>query len=186
MNIVVCVKQIPDPANPSELDPHNHFLVRPEEQVMYDGDRYGVEMALQLAEASEEIFATTVESSSFRGILELATPYTRLQELTIGSRPARRGDGGLENLRAIPWVLCWTQTRLLLHAWLGAGRAWRERRDEPDAKKLHALVDERVDEMRALAHQAVDSAIELHGVLTPEQRAEIAKRVEERMAEHDE
>ena len=53
MNIVVCVKQIPDPANPSELDPSTHFLVRPEDQVMDDGDRYGVEMALQLAEASE-------------------------------------------------------------------------------------------------------------------------------------
>ena len=53
MNIVVCVKQIPDPANPSELDPSTHYLVRPEDQVMDDGDRYGVEMALQLAEASE-------------------------------------------------------------------------------------------------------------------------------------
>lgn len=53
MNIVVCVKQIPDPANPSQLDPESHFLVRPEDQVMDDGDRYGVEMALQLAEASE-------------------------------------------------------------------------------------------------------------------------------------
>ncbi len=60
------------------------------------------------------------------------------------------------------------------------------KQDEPDAKKLHALVDERVDEMRTLAHQAVDSAIELHGVLTPEQRAEIAKRIEEHMAERDE
>ncbi|MBW2453362.1 MAG: periplasmic heavy metal sensor [Deltaproteobacteria bacterium] len=60
------------------------------------------------------------------------------------------------------------------------------KRDEPDAKKLHDLVDERAEEMRALAHQAVDGAIELHGVLTPEQRAEIAKRIEERMAEHDE
>ena len=60
------------------------------------------------------------------------------------------------------------------------------KRDEPDAKKLHALVDERIDEMRSLAHEAVDKAIELHGVLTPEQRAEIAKRIEERMAEHEE
>jgi len=53
MDIVVCVKQIPDPANPGRLDPESHFLVRPDDQVMDDGDRYGVEMALQLAEASE-------------------------------------------------------------------------------------------------------------------------------------
>jgi electron transfer flavoprotein beta subunit len=53
MNIVVCVKQIPNPADPGELDPDTHFLKRPEEQLMDEGDSYGVEMALQLAEASE-------------------------------------------------------------------------------------------------------------------------------------
>lgn len=53
MNIVVCVKQIPDPANPYTLDPETHFLVRSNEQVLDDGDRYGVEMALQLAEGSD-------------------------------------------------------------------------------------------------------------------------------------
>lgn len=52
MNIAVCVKQIPDPASPYELDPENHWLIRPDEQVLDDGDRYGVEVALQLAEQS--------------------------------------------------------------------------------------------------------------------------------------
>jgi phosphoenolpyruvate carboxylase len=84
-----------------------------------------------LARASQAAFEARVESDAFRALLAAATPYTRLQALTIGSRPARRGEGGLEKLRAIPWVLCWTQTRLLLHAWLGAGEAWREQRNEP-------------------------------------------------------
>ena len=53
MNIAVCVKQIPDPATPYELDPENHWVVRPDDQVLDDTDRYGVEVALQLAEASE-------------------------------------------------------------------------------------------------------------------------------------
>jgi len=53
MNIAVCVKQIPDPATPYELDPENHWVVRPEDQVLDDTDRYGVEVALQLAEANE-------------------------------------------------------------------------------------------------------------------------------------
>ncbi|MCQ3803401.1 MAG: electron transfer flavoprotein subunit beta/FixA family protein [bacterium] len=52
MRILVCVKQIPDPANPSRFDPVTHRLVRTEDQILDDTDRYGVEMGLRLAEAS--------------------------------------------------------------------------------------------------------------------------------------
>lgn len=50
MKIIVCVKQIPDPASPSSLDSETHRLVRPAEQVLDDTDRYGIEAGLQLAE----------------------------------------------------------------------------------------------------------------------------------------
>lgn len=50
MQIVVCVKQIPDPASPSSLDPETNRLVRPPEQVLDDTDRYGIEVGLQLGE----------------------------------------------------------------------------------------------------------------------------------------
>jgi electron transfer flavoprotein beta subunit len=53
MHVVVCVKQIPDPASPYELEPDTHFLVRPHEQIMDDTDRYGVEMGLQLADQTD-------------------------------------------------------------------------------------------------------------------------------------
>ncbi len=99
-------------------------------------------LARELAAASREAFEERVASEGFLRLLERATPYDRLETLTLGSRPASRGeDGGLEELRAIPWVLCWTQTRLLLHAWLGAGRAWREVRGDPD-------IEERLEEAR--------------------------------------
>jgi electron transfer flavoprotein beta subunit len=52
MNIIVCVKQIPDPASPYRLEEGTNWLIRPEEQILDDTDRYGVEMGLQLAEAS--------------------------------------------------------------------------------------------------------------------------------------
>lgn len=52
MKVVVCVKQIPDPAAPYTLEPDSHWLVRPTEQILDDGDRYGVEMGLQIAQAS--------------------------------------------------------------------------------------------------------------------------------------
>ncbi len=52
MKVVVCVKQIPDPAAPYSLEPGTGWLVRPGEQVLDDTDRYGVEMGLQIAQAS--------------------------------------------------------------------------------------------------------------------------------------
>jgi phosphoenolpyruvate carboxylase len=52
------------------------------------------------------------------------TPEQELSRLALGSRPAkRRAGGGIESLRAIPWVFAWTQMRLMLSAWLGTGEA---------------------------------------------------------------
>jgi electron transfer flavoprotein beta subunit len=51
MNIAVCVKQIPDPAEPGQLTPETYTLARDGKLVLDDSDMYGVEMALQLAEA---------------------------------------------------------------------------------------------------------------------------------------
>ncbi|MDI3323117.1 phosphoenolpyruvate carboxylase [Pontibacterium granulatum] len=53
-----------------------------------------------------------------------ATPEQELAKLPLGSRPAkRRQDGGVESLRAIPWIFAWTQIRLMLPAWLGSDTA---------------------------------------------------------------
>jgi electron transfer flavoprotein beta subunit len=50
MNVAVCVKQIPDPANPGKLDPNTNTLVREGKLIIDDSDMYGVEMALQLVD----------------------------------------------------------------------------------------------------------------------------------------
>src|SRR3954452_19872460 len=52
MNVVVCVKQIPDPATPGTLDPGTHTLKREGKLILDESDSYGVEMALQLATAA--------------------------------------------------------------------------------------------------------------------------------------
>jgi electron transfer flavoprotein beta subunit len=64
MKIVVCVKQIPDPASAYELDPENYFVVRPNDQVLDDTDRYGVEVALQLADELGDAASVTLLSMS--------------------------------------------------------------------------------------------------------------------------
>lgn len=53
-----------------------------------------------------------------------ATPIAEIAELNIGSRPAsRKASKAIEDLRAIPWVFSWAQTRLMLPGWLGFGTA---------------------------------------------------------------
>jgi phosphoenolpyruvate carboxylase len=94
--------------------------------------------AQDLSARTQRAFVDLVGATRFLDLLRVATPYTRLGALNIGSRPEKRRAGataaGLEQLRAIPWVLCWTQTRYLLHAWIGVGTAWREVRDDKPAR----------------------------------------------------
>src|SRR4026209_242207 len=52
MHVVVCVKQIPDPAAPGALDPTTHALKREGKLILDESDSYGVEMALQLVDAA--------------------------------------------------------------------------------------------------------------------------------------
>ena len=63
-------------------------------------------------------------AEDFIGYFHSATPVNELAKLPLGSRPAKRKtDGGVESLRAIPWIFAWSQNRLMLPAWLGAGEA---------------------------------------------------------------
>lgn len=69
-----------------------------------------------------------------------ATPEAELARLPLGSRPAkRRPNGGVESLRAIPWIFGWTQNRLMLPAWLGAGQALQEVIDNGKMDILKAM-----------------------------------------------
>ncbi|AYN28147.1 phosphoenolpyruvate carboxylase [Buttiauxella sp. 3AFRM03] len=64
------------------------------------------------------------ENEDFVPYFRSATPELELGKLPLGSRPAKRKpNGGVESLRAIPWIFAWTQNRLMLPAWLGAGAA---------------------------------------------------------------
>lgn len=80
-------------------------------------------------------YRSTVASDEFFDVIEKATPYNYLNVLKIGSRPSKRQTGAdRRKLRAIPWVLCWTQTRVLFPTWWGVGRAWKNLSDGERAR----------------------------------------------------
>jgi electron transfer flavoprotein beta subunit len=71
MNVVVCVKQIPDPASPSSLDENTKTLKREGGLILDDSDAYGVEMGLQLAEAAgggEVTLVSMAPNSEVKGL----------------------------------------------------------------------------------------------------------------------
>lgn len=78
----------------------------------------------KLAEEIQGEYRKLVRDPEFQEMTAEATPYEFLNLLKIGSRPAKRSKKGKFTLRAIPWILCWTQTRLLLPFWWGTGSAW--------------------------------------------------------------
>ncbi|UWZ92768.1 phosphoenolpyruvate carboxylase [[Pasteurella] aerogenes] len=82
----------------------------------------------ELSARSCEIYRGVVRGDKdFVPYFRSATPEQELSKLPLGSRPAKRNpNGGVESLRAIPWIFAWMQNRLMLPAWLGAGAAIRQ------------------------------------------------------------
>jgi len=80
-----------------------------------------------LAQRSLSAYRKLVEAPGFLAYFGQATPIEEIESLPIASRPARRyGERRLEDLRAIPWVFAWTQSRHLIPAWYGVGTAFEE------------------------------------------------------------
>lgn len=78
--------------------------------------------AERMAAESERAYRALVGSEGFVGFFRHVTPMDEIEQLPLGSRPARRSrEGGLEQLRAIPWVFAWGQTRCNLPGWFGLG-----------------------------------------------------------------
>jgi phosphoenolpyruvate carboxylase len=76
------------------------------------------------ADARRAFRSVVYDNPRFVDYFHTATPEAELGEMNIGSRPARRQKGtSVGSLRAIPWQFAWTQTRLLLGAWLGVEEA---------------------------------------------------------------
>ena len=85
-------------------------------------------------------YSHKIKEDDFLDVIQAATPYSFLHHLKIGSRPSKRSGGSIKNnLRAIPWILCWTQTRILFPTWWGAGSAWKSmtKTEKIEMKKIY-------------------------------------------------
>jgi len=99
------------------------------------------ELMSELASDSCDAYRAVVRTEpDFVPYFRHATPEQELAKLPLGSRPARRaGGGGIESLRAIPWIFAWSQNRLILPAWLGAGAALQLALDQGKGDMLREM-----------------------------------------------
>ena len=97
----------------------------------------------ELAGASRTAYERLLDAEGFIEFFRQATPIDVIEHSRIGSRPARRtGRPSVADLRAIPWVFSWSQSRFLLSGWYGLGTALTDLRasDEGSFDELVAHV----------------------------------------------
>ncbi|KAJ9550144.1 hypothetical protein OSB04_014189 [Centaurea solstitialis] len=95
--------------------------------------------------ATNEYRSIVFHEPKFVEYFRLATPELEYGRMNIGSRPSKRKpSGGIESLRAIPWIFSWTQTRFHLPVWLGFGAAFKHaiERDSKNLETMRAMYNE--------------------------------------------
>src|SRR5271170_577704 len=117
-------------ARPNALDPDGHRtgILLPEWEAAFD----------ELSANAFSFYRTNIiDDPEVLQYFEAATPVGELENAKIGSRPARRkGALDFSNLRAIPWVFGWTQSRLLVPGWFGVGHAIHLYAKQPEGLAL--------------------------------------------------
>lgn len=112
-------------------------------------------MMNRISGSSFEHYRQLLEQPGFVEFFRCVTPISDIEQLPIGSRPSRRvPGGGLSDLRAIPWVFAWTQSRCLLPAWYGMGAAMKPMLDDAEQRSMLVSMYRQWPFFRALVDNA--------------------------------
>ena len=97
-----------------------------------------------IADESRRAYRKLVyETPGFYDYFRRATPIDLIERMRIGSRPSsRRSQSGIEDLRAIPWVFSWTQSRCMLPGWFGIGSGIRKAAEQFDEREFREMFAE--------------------------------------------
>jgi electron transfer flavoprotein beta subunit len=115
MNVVVCVKQIPDPADPGALDPDTKTLKRDVKLILDESDSYGVEMALQLVDAAGEgeVILVSMAPNNERSGLSTALAMGAASA-TLISDEALSGSDALTTAKILAAAIAEREPRLVI------------------------------------------------------------------------
>ncbi|WP_458189290.1 phosphoenolpyruvate carboxylase [Haladaptatus sp. NG-WS-4] len=95
------------------------------------------------ADAAREEYRDLLETDGFVAYFEETTPIRVIEDLNLGSRPASRsGERTVEDLRAIPWVFSWTQSRCILPGWFALAAGLDAYLEDGDLDTLREMYDE--------------------------------------------
>ncbi len=98
--------------------------IEPDQLSSVDSERFGGAMADLSADAFSHYRGLVYDTEGFQTFFRQMTPIAEIAGLKIGSRPASRTTSErIEDLRAIPWVFSWAQSRVMLPGWFGVGTA---------------------------------------------------------------